>query len=46
MLVSGTANNPVITADVTGLMQRNASTLFGKAKSLFGKKDKSPASTN
>ncbi len=46
MLVTGTANNPVITADVTGLMQRNASTLFGKAKSFFGKKDKSPASTN
>ncbi|HVC91438.1 MAG TPA: AsmA family protein [Acidobacteriaceae bacterium] len=41
MLVSGTANNPVITADVTGLMHRNASTLLSKAKSLFGRKSSS-----
>jgi AsmA protein len=46
MLVTGTANNPVITADVTGLVQRNASTLFGKAKHLFGKRSKSTASFN
>jgi AsmA protein len=46
MLVTGTANNPVITADVRGLVHRNASTLFGKAKSLFGKKNKSAAGSN
>jgi AsmA protein len=46
MLVTGTANNPVITADVSGLVRRNASTLFGKAKSLFGKKSKSAAGSN
>jgi AsmA protein len=40
MLVAGTADNPVITADVTGLMHRNASTLLGKARQLFGKKSK------
>lgn len=47
MLVTGTAKDPVITADVKGLMQRNASVLLGKAqknnpgallKNLFGKK--------
>ncbi len=38
MLVSGTANNPVITADVTGEMHRATSTLLGRAKHLFGKK--------
>jgi AsmA protein len=45
--IIGTANDPVITADVKGLMQRNTSALFGKAKKnnpgavlkgLFGKK--------
>lgn len=47
MTVTGTASNPVITADMKGLMQRNASSLFGKAKknnpgavlkNLFGNK--------
>jgi len=47
MLVTGTATDPVITADMKGLMQRNVSTFFGKAqkhnpgavlKGLFGKK--------
>lgn len=38
MLVTGTAHDPVITADVNGLVHRNASTLMGKAKHLFGKK--------
>jgi AsmA protein len=39
MLVTGTPSDPVITADVNGLMHRNASTLLGKAKQLFGKKN-------
>lgn len=43
MLVTGTAKDPVITADVSGLMHRNASTLLGKAKRLFGKKSTPPA---
>ena len=43
MLVTGTAKDPVITADVSGLMRRNASTLLGKAKHLFGKKSAPPA---
>lgn len=38
MLVTGTAKEPVITADVSGLMHRNASTVVGKMKHLFGKK--------
>ncbi len=47
MLVTGTASNPVITADVKGLMRRHASALLGNAKKhnpgavlkhLFGKK--------
>jgi AsmA protein len=47
MQVTGTASDPIITADVSGLMHRNASTLFGKGqksnagtllKGLFGKK--------
>jgi uncharacterized protein YigE (DUF2233 family) len=41
MLVTGTANNPVITADVSGLLRRNTSTVLGKAKHLFGKKSTS-----
>jgi AsmA protein len=44
MLVTGTASDPVITADVGGLMHRNASTVVGKFKRLFGKKSKAPAS--
>lgn len=43
MLVAGTANDPVITADVSGLMHRNASTVVGKMKQLFGKKSAPPA---
>jgi len=48
ILVSGTASDPVITADVTGLLHRNAATLLDKAKQnhpgsvfkkLFGKKN-------
>ncbi|HUZ04796.1 MAG TPA: AsmA family protein [Acidobacteriaceae bacterium] len=48
MLVTGTATDPIITADVKGLVQRNASTLFGQTKKanpmgaikgLFGKKN-------
>lgn len=42
MLVTGTANDPVITADVSGLMHRNASTVVGKLKHLFGKKSTPP----
>jgi AsmA protein len=38
MRVTGTANDPVITADVNGLMRRNASALGDKLKNLFGKK--------
>jgi AsmA protein len=38
MLVTGTPKDPVITADVSGLMHRNASTVVGKMKHLFGKK--------
>jgi AsmA protein len=38
MRVTGTANYPVITADVNGLMRKNASTLGGKLKRLFGGK--------
>ena len=44
MLVTGTANDPVITADVSGLMHRNASTVVGKFKRLFSKKNTPPAS--
>jgi AsmA protein len=44
MLVTGTASDPVITADVGGLMHRNASTVVGKFKRLFGMKSKAPAS--
>jgi AsmA protein len=43
MLVTGTANDPVITADVSGLMHRNASTVMGKVKHLFGKKNTTSA---
>ncbi|HTU50707.1 MAG TPA: AsmA family protein [Acidobacteriaceae bacterium] len=46
MLVTGTANAPVITADVSGLMHRNASTVVGKMKHLFGKKNTPPANPN
>ncbi len=47
ILVGGTASDPVITADVTGLLHRNATTLLDKAKQnspkslfkrLFGRK--------
>ncbi len=38
MLVTGTANDPVITADVSGLVHRNASTIVNKMKHLFSKK--------
>ncbi|MES2223023.1 MAG: hypothetical protein V4587_18885, partial [Acidobacteriota bacterium] len=43
MRVTGTANDPVITADVSGLMHRNASTIVGKMKHLFSKKSAPPA---
>jgi AsmA protein len=43
MLVTGTADDPVITADVSGLMHRNASTVAGKLKHLFGRKNAPPA---
>lgn len=43
MLVTGTTNAPVITADVSGLMHRNASTVVDKMKHLFTKKSTSPA---
>jgi AsmA protein len=43
MLVTGTPADPVITADVSGLVHRNASTVASKVKHLFGKKDSSPA---
>jgi AsmA protein len=46
MLVSGTPGNPVITADVSGLVHRNASTLAGKMKHLFGKKNAPSADSN
>jgi AsmA protein len=46
MLVTGTPGNPVITADVNGLMHRNASTLAGKVKHLFGKKNAPSANSN
>ena len=46
MLVTGTANDPVITADVSGLVHRNASTVVGKMKHLFGKKSTPPATSN
>jgi AsmA protein len=46
MLVTGTANDPVITADVSGLMHRNASTVVTKMKRLFGKKTTQPAAPN
>ena len=46
MLVTGTATDPVITADVSGLMHRNASTVVGKMKHLFGKKDTTPPNPN
>jgi AsmA protein len=45
MLVTGTANDPVITADVSGLMRRNASTVVSKVKHLFGKKSTPPANS-
>jgi AsmA protein len=45
MLVTGTAKDPVITADVSGLVHRNASTVAGKMKHLFGKKNTAPANT-
>ncbi len=44
MRVTGTANDPVITADVSGLMHRNAATVMGKMKHLFGKKSTAPTS--
>lgn len=43
MLVTGTANDPVITADVRGLMHRDASTAVDKLKHLFSKKNTSSA---
>ena len=46
MLVTGTAKDPVITADVSGLVHRNASTVMGKMKHLFGKKNSEPANSN
>ncbi|MGC1872837.1 MAG: AsmA family protein [Acidobacteriaceae bacterium] len=46
MLVTGTANAPVITADVSGLMHRNASTVVNKMKHLFGNKKTPPANPN
>jgi AsmA protein len=46
MLVTGTPGNPVITADVSGLAHRNASTLAVKLKHLFGKKNAPPADSN
>jgi AsmA protein len=46
MLVTGTPGNPVITADVSGLVHRNASTLAGKMKHLFGKKNAPSADSN
>ena len=46
MLVTGTPAAPVITADVSGLVHRNASTMANKVKHLFGKKDSSPAKQN
>jgi AsmA protein len=46
MLVTGTPGNPVITADVNGLMHRNASTLASKMKHLFGKKSALPADSH
>jgi AsmA protein len=45
MLVTGTAKDPVITADVSGLMHRNASTVVGKLKRFFGKKGTPPANS-
>ena len=43
VIVTGTASNPVITADVSGVMKANANALLGKSKqglgSLFGKKN-------
>jgi AsmA protein len=36
--ITGTAENPVITADVNGLMKGNAATLKKKLSKLFGKK--------
>jgi AsmA protein len=42
MLVTGTPKDPVITADVNGLVHRNANTLAGKMKHFFGKKDAAP----
>jgi AsmA protein len=42
MLVTGTPKDPVITADVNGLVHRNANTLAGKMKHFFGKKDAPP----
>ena len=52
--ISGTAENPVITADVSGLMKGNAATLRSKGadilnktglSKLFGKKNNSPSTT-
>jgi AsmA protein len=46
VIVTGTASNPVITADVSGVMKANANALLGKSKQglgsfkgLFGKKN-------
>jgi AsmA protein len=46
VIVTGTASNPVITADVSGVMKANANALLGKGKQglgsvkgIFGKKN-------